>query len=46
MVWKGMGEGDEKADIPCPPPFSLALYYEYIMDICFNSKFALRIPDF
>ena len=28
---------------PCPPSFSLALYYEHIMNIYYSSKFTLRI---
>ena len=32
--------------LPChPPPFSLVLYYEHIMNICFSCKFALRIAS-
>ena len=30
---------------PCPPLFSLVLYYEHIMNLCFSSKFASRIPS-
>ena len=30
---------------PLPPPFSLAHYYEHIMNICFSSTFALRSPS-
>ena len=39
------GGGKGEANAPCPPPFSLALYYEHIMNICFSSKFAWRIPS-
>ena len=37
---------EANATLPPPPtpPFSLALYYQHIMNICFSSKFALRIP--
>ena len=31
--------------LPAPLIFFLALYYEHIMNICFSSKFALRIPS-
>ena len=33
------GEGEGGANTPCPPPFSLALYYEHIMNMWFSSKF-------
>ena len=44
MLWKEVGER-ERLMPPCPTPFSLALYYEHIMNICFSSKFVLRIPS-
>ena len=30
---------------PCPPRFSLALYYEHIVSKSFSSKFVSRIPS-
>ena len=45
MGEKGKKEEGGRVTPPCPPPFSLALYYAHIMDICFSSKFALSIPS-
>ena len=36
-------EGGTKVAMPLP--FSLALYYKHIINICFSSQFALRIPS-